>query len=29
VEHSIDSYVASILYHSKKIEDIKNGWQSN
>jgi hypothetical protein len=25
VEHSIDSYVASILYHSKKIEDIKNG----
>jgi len=24
-EHSVDSYVASILYHSKKSEDIKNG----
>lgn len=25
VEHGIDSYLASILYHSKKSEDIKNG----
>jgi hypothetical protein len=25
VEHGLDTYVASILYHSKKSEDIKNG----
>jgi len=24
-EHGLDSYIASILYHSKKSEDIKNG----
>jgi len=26
IEHGLDTYVASILYHSKKSEDITNGW---